>query len=87
MIEKIEIDDVKFDEDGHPMQPLLNFHPNGDDQMCLTLWGWDTQESADGYTLDDITDMIASLRTAKEYLLNIDSNQGELNFEGDDDDS
>ncbi len=84
-LESIDMSDVEFNEDGYPMQPLLHFHPNSEDQMCVTLWGWDTQESFDGYTPEDITDLIASLQEAREYLLNIDVNQGEFNFEGDED--
>jgi len=84
-LESIKMDDVEFNEDGYPMQPLLHFHPNSEDQMCVTLWGWDTQESFDGYTPEDITDLIVSLQEARDYLLNMDVNQGEFNFEGDDD--
>lgn len=84
-LESIKMDDVEFNEDGYPMQPLLHFHPNSEDQMCVTLWGWDTQESFDGYTPEDITDLIVSLQEARDYLLNMDVNQGEFDFEGEDD--
>ena len=82
-----EIEDVQFNEDGYPMEPLMNFHPNSEDRLCVTLWGWDTQESFDGYTTEDIDALIESLQEAKEFILNNDDNQGEFNFKGDDDDS
>jgi len=86
-LESIKMDDVEFDDNGYPMQPLLNFHPNSDEQMCVTLWGWDTQESFDGYTPEDITDLITSLQEARDFLLNNDVKQGEFDFEleGEDD--
>ena len=76
-----------LDEFGYPNCPMMNFFPNEYGQMCLALWGWDTQESVDGYTLEEIDDLIQSLEDAKKHLINIsDGSQGTLFDEGDNDD-
>jgi len=80
-------EDVQYNEDGYPLQPLMNFYENTDGRLCVTLWGWDTQESFDGYTVEDIDDLIDGLQEAKKFILNNDDSQGEFEFEGENDES
>ena len=79
--------DVEYDDNGYPTQPLMNFYENVEGKLCVALWGWDTQESFDGYTTEDIDSLIESLQVAKEFILNNDENQGQFNFQGDEDES
>ncbi len=76
-------DDGQRDKDGNPTQPLMNFYENADGKLCVALWGWDTKESFDGYTTEDIDELIEGLKEAKKFILNSDDDQGEFDFDVD----
>ena len=77
---------IEYDEDGYPLNPIMNFHPDPDGNLRVTLWGWDTKESWDGYSVSGIDVLIQSLEDAKEFLLNNgDKSQTEFEFKGDSD--
>ena len=68
------------------VKPSMEYHTNIQDRLCVTLHNWDTQESIDGYTVDEINELIENLQTAKQHILNSDEHQGVL-FEGDNNES
>lgn len=81
------IDSPELDENGYPLQPVMNFFPNDNGKLCVTLWGWDTRESINGYTIEDIDALIESLQDAKNFIINNNETQGTFLFtEGDSDD-
>ena len=81
------ITETPLDENGHPLFPVMNFYENEDGNLRLALWGWDTQESVDGYGIEEIDQLIESLNDAKEHIINNNEAQGKFHFaQGDSDD-
>jgi len=59
--------------------PKIEYHENEKGELRVTLHEWDTIESVDGYSVEEIDHLVNSLTKAKEHLINnSDSNQGKL---------
>jgi hypothetical protein len=68
--------------------PDMAFHLNLNDKLCLCLRGWDTPESVEGFTFEEIGMLIEMLNDAKKIIIDKEAEavqemkqQGTFNWE------
>lgn len=65
------------------MNPKISFWENQDGSITLNLHLWDSKEVVDGYGLEEAQELVATLSCAIEYVKSANSDDGQLELFGD----
>ena len=60
--------EVERQPDSQWTGPDMAFHLNLQNKLCLCLRGWDTPESVDGFTIEEIDILMEMLKEAKTII-------------------